>query len=164
MFSRKSQVWYTDFVIGVLIFSVVIVTYFYYVEHSDYSDETLMSELLVEAKTISGSLMTAGVPLGWSAANVTVVGLTDSNYRINSSKLSDFNSWGYEERRGYIHTTKDYHFYLEYMNGTRFNEICADPGSGCVEWNTSYHLAQNTRLLIYDSDIVRLVLRVYQKP
>jgi hypothetical protein len=164
MESKKSQVWYTDFIIGVLIFSIVIITYFYYVEHSSYSDETLVSALLSEAKTISNSLVTQGYPPNWTIANVTTVGLTDGSPRIDVAKLADFNSWGYEERRGYLHTTKDYYFYLEYINGTKFNELCTDPFVGCVEWNTSYHLVQNTRLLIYDSDVVRMVLNIYQKP
>jgi hypothetical protein len=162
--SRKSQVWYTDFMVGVMIFTVVVVTYFYYVEHSDYSDETLISALLTEAKTISNSLVTQGYPSGWSLSDVSTVGLTNGDYRINSSKLADFNSWGYEERRGYLHTTKDYYFYLQYMNGTKFNELCEDQFAGCVEWNSSYQLVQNTRLLIYDSKVVRLVLNVYQAP
>ncbi len=161
---RKSQVWYTDFIIGVLIFSIVIITYFYYVEHSDYTDETLMNYLVSEAKSISGYLVTEGYPSNWTSANVSTVGLTDGDFRISQDKLDDFNSWGYEERRGYLHTTKDYYFYLEHLNGTRFNELCVDPGAGCIEWDTAYYLVQNTRLLIYDGDIVRLVLYIYQKP
>jgi hypothetical protein len=164
MRAAKAQIWYTDFMIGVLIFSIVIITYFYYASHTEYSDETLISSLLSEAKTISNSLVTQGYPLNWTAANVTTVGITNGDFRINTTKLSAFNSWSYEERRGYLHTTKDYYFYLEYMNSTRFNELCTDPGSGCVAWNTSYHLAQNTRLLIYDGSIVRVVLNIYQTP
>jgi hypothetical protein len=143
MRAAKAQIWYTDFMIGVLIFSIVIITYFYYASHTEYSDETLISSLLSEAKTISNSLVTQGYPLNWTAANVTTVGITNGDFRINTTKLS---------------------FYLEYMNSTRFNELCTDPGSGCVAWNTSYHLAQNTRLLIYDGSIVRVVLNIYQTP
>ena len=161
--SRKSQVWYTDFMVGVLIFSIVIFTYFYYVEHTEYSDETLINFLISEAKSLTNYLVTEGYPADWTVANVSTVGLTDGNHRINIDKLDDFNSWGYEERRGYIHTTKDYYFYLEYLNGTKFNELCADPFSGCVEWNSSEYLVQNTRLLIYDGDVVRLVMYVYQQ-
>lgn len=161
---RKAQVWYTDFVIGVLIFSIVVFTYFYYVEHLEYADDSLISSLVSEAKSITNTLVTQGYPTGWTAANVTNVGLTNGDYRINMTKLANFNSWGYEERRGYLHTTKDYYFYLEHLNSTRFNERCADPGAGCIQWNTSQYLVQNTRLLIYDEDIVRLVLYVYQKP
>jgi hypothetical protein len=159
---KRAQVWYTDFIIGVLIFSIVVVTYFYYVEHSEHSDENLMSYLVSEVKSVSSSLMSEGYPQGWTASNVTIVGLTDGNFRINMTKLSNFNSWGYEERRGYIHTTKDYYFYMEYLNDSRFNELCADPGAGCVEWNSSYYLAQNTRFLIYGSDVIRMVVYLYQ--
>jgi len=160
--NRKGQVWYTDFIIGVLIFSIVIVTYFYYVEHSDYSDDTLVNYLISESKSISGYMITEGYPSNWTAANVSTVGLTGRDYRIDQQKLAAFNSWGYEERRGYLHTTKDYYFYLEYLNGTRFNKICADPGAGCIEWNASDYLVQNTRLLIYEGKPVKLVLSIYQ--
>jgi hypothetical protein len=163
MIPRKAQVWYTDFMVGVLIFSIVVVSYFYYVEHTEYSDDALVNYLISEAKTISNYLVTEGYPANWTSANVSTVGITDGNHRINEGKLQDFNSWGYEERRSYLHTTKDYYFYFEYLNGTRFNELCEDPFSGCVEWNSSYYLVQNTRLLIYDSDVVRMVLNVYQQ-
>jgi len=164
MRGNAAQVWYTDFMVGVMIFSVVIISYFYYVEHTEYSDETLMSSLVAESKSITDSLAGQGYPLNWSSANVSTVGITDGNFRINPSKLADFNSWGYEERGGYIHTTKDYYFYLEYINGTRFNERCKDQFAGCVAWNASEVLAQSTRLLIYDSKVVRMVLYVYQEP
>jgi hypothetical protein len=163
MMNKRAQVWYTDFIIGVLIFSIVIFAYFYYVEHTEYSDDTLEGALLAEAKTITGYLMGTGYPQNWTAANVSTVGLTNNDYRIDQGKLDDFNSWNYEERRAYLHTTKDYYFFLEYLNGSRFNELCYDP-TDCVEWNTSYNLVQNTRLLIYDHDIVRMSLYVYQKP
>jgi len=161
MIENKAQVWYTDFMVGVLIFAVVIVSYFYYVEHTQYSDDSLMSALVSETKTISSTLVTRGFPEGWTAVNVTNVGLTDGGSRINATKLSNFNSWTYEERRGYLHTTKDYYFYLEYLNGTKFNELCTDAGN-CTDWNSSYHLTQGTRLLIQGSDIIRMVLYVYQ--
>lgn len=163
MQGSRAQVWYTDFMVGILVFVIVITTYFYYVEHTQYSDDTLMSSLIAESKTISELLVSEGYPADWTPSNVTNVGLTDGGARMNLTKLSNFNSWSYEERRGYIHTTKDYYFYIEYLNGTRFNELCADPGSGCVEWNSSYHLAQGTRLLVHDSDIVRMVLYIYQE-
>lgn len=162
--NRKAQVWYTDFMIGVLIFSIVVISYFYYIEHTSYSDDTLMDLLISESKSISSYLMTEGYPQDWTAANVSVVGLTGGDYRIDEGKLQDFNSWSYEERRGFLHTTKDYYFYLEYINGTRFNDLCEDPGAGCVAWNSSYYLVQNTRFLIYDSEIVRMVLYMYQTP
>ncbi|MFH1063866.1 MAG: hypothetical protein V1729_02180 [Candidatus Woesearchaeota archaeon] len=162
MDDRKAQVWYTDFMVGVLIFVVVMSSYFYYVEHTQHSDDNLMTTLLSEGKTISSTLVAQGYPAGWTTVNVTNVGLTDGGARMNLTKLSNFNSWSYEERRGYIHTTKDYYFYLEYMNNTRFNELCIDPGANCSDWNSSYNLVQSTRLLVYGSDIVRMVLYVYQ--
>lgn len=161
--SCRAQVWYTDFVVGVLIFSIVMFSYFYYVEHRDYSDEGLQSTLLAEAKSITNNLVSQGYPSDWTPSNVSTVGLTDGDMRIDEDKLADFNSWGYEERRSFMHTTKDYYFFIEYLNGTRFSELCSDPYSGCVDWNESLNLVQNTRLAIYGDDVVRLVLYVYQE-
>jgi hypothetical protein len=150
--------------VGVLIFSLVMFSYFYYVGHRDYSDEALQSTLLAEAKAITNYLVTEGYPPGWTAANVSTVGLTGGDMRINQTKLDNFDGWGYEERRSYLHTTKDYYFFIQYINGTKFNDLCEDPDDGCVKWNASYNLVQSTRLAIYDHDLVRLVLYVYQEP
>jgi hypothetical protein len=162
--SKKAQVWYSDFMIGVLIFSVVIFAYFYYVGNTSSSEEDLQSALLAEAKMLSNSLISAGYPIGWSGVTVETVGLTDGSYRMNMTKLDTFNSWNYEERRGYLRTTKDYYFFMKYLNGTIFNELCTDSPADCEHWNTSYYLVQNDRLLIYNGSIVRMVLYVYQKP
>ncbi|HII72330.1 TPA: hypothetical protein HA265_06260 [Candidatus Woesearchaeota archaeon] len=160
---RKAQVWYTDFMIGILIFALVTVAYFYYVEHNDTTDNNLDNYLMTEAKSISNYLVTEGYPTDWTPTNVSTIGLTDGNHRVQDAKLADFNSWTYDQRKSNMHTTKEHYFYLEYLNGTRFNELCSDM-PGCNEWNTSDHLVQNTRLLIYNSKIVRMKLYMYQKP
>ncbi|NQU79183.1 hypothetical protein HQ545_05435 [Candidatus Woesearchaeota archaeon] len=160
---RCGQVWYTDFIIGVMIFSFMIGAYFYYVGHGNYYEDDPVPMLVSEAKRVTSYLLTEGYPANWTLLNVSTVGLTNGRHRMDNQKLGWFNSWDYEERRGYFHTTKDYYFYLEHKNGTVFNKLCKDPLDGCVDWNSSYYLVQNTRLLIYDGSIVRMVYYVYQQ-
>ena len=87
MSSRKGQIWYSDFMVGILLFSIVVMTHFYYVEHTEYSDDTLMSYLVTESKAISATLIGQGYPSAWTVSNVTTAGLTDNDYRVNMTKL-----------------------------------------------------------------------------
>ncbi len=158
----KAQVWYTDFMIGILIFSIVLVTYFYYTEQTSNSEENTVNNLIIESKAITNQLLSTGYPINWTSNNVSTVGLTDGNYRINNNKLASFNSWSYSERKEKLHTTKQYYFYLEYLNGTRYNKLCTDPPA-CNDWNTSEYLVQDSRVAIHNSKIIRMVIYVYQK-
>jgi len=157
----KAQVWYTDFMIAILIFSITITAYFYYSNYVGGDEGNIESFLISEGKSISSYLITEGYPKNWSVANVSTVGLTDGNYRINNQKLQAFNSWNYEERRSFIHTSKDYIFFLEYLNGTRYNILCEDPPT-CDAWNASSYLIQQTRLAIHNGSIVKLKIYMYQ--
>ena len=117
---------------------------------------------MTEAKTITNYLVTEGYPHNWTANNVSTVGLTDGNHRLNIEKLDAFNSWTYSSRKSKIYTTKDYYFFLQYKNGTKFNEVCSDIPT-CTEWNSSEQLVQNTRFVIYNSTVVRMTLYIYQE-
>lgn len=160
---KRGQVWYTDFVIGVLVFSIMVVAYFYYVEHQEASDQNLENYLLSEAKSISSYLVTEGYPEDWTASNVSTVGLTNGKQRIDDDKLAEFNSWTYDERKANLHTTKEYYFYLQHLNGTIYNRQCIDMPT-CTDWNGSEYLVSHERLLIHDSKIVRMKLYIYQQP
>ena len=153
--NRKGQVWFVDFMVGVLIFVFMVTIYFSYVNTSEYSDDTIMPSLIADSKKVSSVLVTRGYPLDWSLSNITQVGLTDGANRIDFDKLESFNSLSYNSRKEYIHTTKNYYFYLEYINGTRFN-ILGDQG------NTSNYLVQSSRYVIYNNSIVKMGLYLHQ--
>lgn len=152
---KKAQVWYIDFAVGLLIFMVAITAYFSYAYSESVEQRGDMSELIIDAKMIATSLISKGYPYAWNSSNVTRIGLTDGNYRIQQGKLDAFNNFSYKNRSSLLGTTKDYYFYLEYPNGTKFNTL---------GWNgeNATQLVQVTRIVIYNSTPVRMVYHLWQ--
>lgn len=152
---KRAQVWYADFAIGLLIFMVAIVGFMTYTYTEVTSDEEDLDSLIIDAKVIAASLVSEGYPADWNATNVTRVGLTDGDHRIDQSKLDIFSNLSYSDRAGVMGTTKDYYFYMQYANGTRFN-ILGQSG------NESDVLVQVTRIVIYNNTMARMVFYLWQ--
>ena len=58
----KSQAFYSDFVISILIFGVILVMYFTYTTNLSNQDVGLSDDLLTDSKTIVSSLTSEGYP------------------------------------------------------------------------------------------------------
>lgn len=152
---KKAQVWYADFSIGLLIFIVAISGYMVYSYSETVEEKGELTELLIDAKVIASSLVSEGYPSNWTSTNVTRIGLTDGNQRIVQQKLEDFNDFSYSERGDLLGTTKDYYFYLEYLNGTTFNQLG-------LNGTNADKLVQVTRVLIYNDTFVKMTFYLWQ--
>lgn len=152
---RRAQVWYGDFSIALLIFMVAITAYVSYTYAESVEERGEMTELLIDAKVIASSLISEGYPTDWNTSNVTRVGLTDGDYHIVQEKLDSFNSFSYDDRADAIGTTKDYYFYLQYTNGTKFNQLG-------LNGSTADKLVQVTRIAIYEDVFVRMVFYLWE--
>lgn len=153
--SKKSQVWYVDFSIGLLIFMVAITGYIAYTYSESVEQRGDLSELIIDAKVLTSSLISAGYPIDWNESSVVRLGITDGDHRLMPEKLDKFNNLSYATRGDLMGTTKDYYFYLQYQNGTKFNELGFN-GSNADK------LVQITRVVIYDDVFVRLVMHLWQ--
>ena len=80
--SRKAQVWYTDFVVAVLIFAIALVIYFEYVNNLSKEEESNLNEMLMTAKLVSNNLMSSGYPNDWNQSNAEIIGIVDDK-RVN---------------------------------------------------------------------------------
>ncbi|MBW2965906.1 hypothetical protein KY342_02250 [Candidatus Woesearchaeota archaeon] len=160
MNTKKAQVWYTDFMIGVLIFVIVIFIYYEYAHSLEQNPTEITSDLMMEAKSISSSLITKGSPVDWNQSNVKIIGLTDGNQRLVQEKLDMFNNMTYQETRTKFGTPYDYYFYLEEING---NRILIDSGQGIgLEPTDHVNLVSITRVVIYNSRLISMVIQVWQ--
>ena len=63
-------------IIAVLIFGAAILIYYKTTTNLSDQDEALLDDLLIDAKLISGSLMSQGYPYNWSKDNVARIGIT----------------------------------------------------------------------------------------
>ncbi|MBD3249221.1 hypothetical protein GF336_04200 [Candidatus Woesearchaeota archaeon] len=154
---KKSQIWFTDFIIGVMIFLIVVLIYYGYSYSLNSDPGDITKDLIMEAKSISSALISRGSPSDWNKSNVEVIGLTDGNQRIVEEKLGMFAEMDYEETRDIFRTPYDYHFFLKEANGS----IVDENGEIGLSGNSSDNLVSITRIVIYDSRLVNMVVHVW---
>jgi len=150
----RGQVWYTDFAIGLLIFMIVIIGYFTVAYAESIEDDGNLGEIIGDAKSIASALVSEGHPVSWNQSNVTRLGLTDGKHHIVQSKVDMFNNFTYEDRGDAMGTSKEYYFYFEHPNGTRFN-ILGINGSNAKQ------LVQVTRIVEYNTTFVKMVFHLW---
>lgn len=154
------QVWYVDFLIGGLIFIIALAVYFSYVNNlSTGNDDTLM-EISVDARRISESLLSSGYPDPWNATDVERLGLTNNNYRLDSAKLGNFSEMSAEEIRAASGTRFNVYVQLVGESGDIISINGLD-GVGAPPVNSTDQI-RVTRLVIYNSEIIKMVLDIWQ--
>ncbi|MBN2112077.1 hypothetical protein JW707_03175 [Candidatus Woesearchaeota archaeon] len=152
---KKAQVWYLDFMVGLIIFTIMVVVYYQYSGNFSGEDESDWEEMMVDSNSISSSLMSAGLPSNWTEGNVTLLGITDGKYRINETKLWQFENMSYADAKNLFRTRFDFYFFLEDANGTKHHEAGLSP-------NSSKFLVATTRFVIYNSSINRAVIHLWK--
>ena len=138
---RRAQIWFTDFMIGVMIFGIVIFIYYNSYGNLINQSETLLEEMVLDSKSISSSLVSAGFPSNWDSSTVERIGLTNGDYTLNPIKLNRFLNFSYADAKRLLNTRFDYYFFLEDSNGT----ISSTFGSPPLNED---HLVQVTRLVM----------------
>lgn len=164
----KAQVFCFDMVVAVLIFGAAILVYYKTTTNLSDQDEALVDDLLIDAKSISSSLMSQGYPYNWTKDNVTRIGITDDN-RVNESKLEQFSRIPYKDSRKLFGTTYDYYVYFRDRDNNiiPFNETHEGIGKPGVD-STNIQTAENpkklvrvTRLIIREADIKKMVVYLW---
>ena len=164
----KAQVFSLDLIIGIIIFGSAILIYYKTTTNLSDQDEALLDDLLIDAKTISSSLMSQGYPYNWSKDDVVRIGISNDN-RINETKLEQFSMISYKESRKLFGTVYNYYIFFRDRNNNilRFNESLEGIGKADVN-STNIQIVKNpkklvkiTRLVIKDSDIAKMVIYLW---
>lgn len=157
---KKAQIWYTDFMIGILIFVIVIFIYYEYANNLSQDPSGITSDLMMEAKAISSSLITQGFPVNWNQSNVIIIGLTDGNQRLVQEKLDMFADMDYGSTKTKFRIPYDYYFYLEDVDGSII-QINGEDGIG-LNATDPENLIPITRIVIYNSKLISMVVQIWQ--
>jgi hypothetical protein len=152
---KKSQVWYIDFMVGLLILITTLIIFYQYQGNLSDRAEAEWQEMIIDSKSISSTLMTEGYPLNWTNETVEILGLTDGNYRINGTKVMQFKNMSYKHARQVFRTRFQFYFFIEDSNGTKMYD------AGLNATDPSF-LVQATRFVLYNSTISRMVLHLWQ--
>ena len=158
--TKKAQVWYIDFMVGIMIFIIVIVIYFEYINNLSEREENIVDDLIINSKAISNSLVSEGYPSDWNSTNVVRIGITDNNQRINKTKLERYINMSYIDTKTKFRTPYNYYIFLEYKNGSKIQLNNSDYYG--YQYPNAKRLVQITRRLIYESEIVRMGVQVWQ--
>jgi len=122
--------------------------------------------MVLDAKTISNSLMSEGYPTDWNITTVQKIGITNGNYRINQTKLENFANMTVANARSIFDTRFNYYIQLKKQDNSTIL-INGNNSIGTLTTNTTGKLVQITRLVIYDSNItnkssiIRLVIQLW---
>ncbi len=127
--NNKAQMWFMDFVIGIIIFSLVLITYYTYTTNISKQDAVILNDIISDSKSVSSSLMLAGFPENWDNETVQRIGLMGSNRKVNETKLRYLSDISYKEAKKILGTVYDFFMFLEDKNGNLIN-IGNDCGYG----------------------------------
>lgn len=141
--------------VGLFIFITIIVVFYQYYGNFVDESEADWQEIIIDSKAISSALISGGYPAGWTNEIVSVLGVTDGNYRINSTKMQMLKNMTYKEAKNVMKTRFDFYFFIEDKNGTVIDF------AGLNATDPSF-LVQTTRFAIYNSSVSRMVLYIWK--
>lgn len=178
----KAQAWFTDFTIAILLFIVLLIIYFTYTLNLSKRNIETFNNLVSDANSISSSLVLEGYPANWTSANVQRLGLTDNSQRIVQDKLIRFYNLSYYNRKTLFNTQFDYFIFLKNKDNCLINASgffgaghsdvavksvaeCSGFSENSVNLSTisPKNIIRTDRLLILNSNIVDLVIYLWQK-
>lgn len=150
--------------VAAIIFLVALLLFYKYSINTLDLDDQGVDYLLLDAKLISSYLVSSGYPDGWTENNVTLIGLTDGEMRINKEKVEDFSDIAladYPRSRRLLSSTNDYYVFFEDKEG---NLLKIDGISGIgknISAENPENLIKIERLVVYNSSIIKLMVYVW---
>lgn len=156
MKQKKSQIWYMDFIISIIVVLVMLSAFFYSIaNYQDKEDEDLLSD----ANHISEMLMGKGEPEDWNVSTVKRLGLTDGNWHFNTQKIDHLYSLSDIKLRQ-LFDTKSFVF-LELYNQTNILEYQGKNYTG--KQSVNYHkILSVSRYGLLNNSIVELRIHVWK--
>lgn len=100
--------------ISLLIFIATAAIFYAY--SSNFSGDSSMESTVRDAKTTSGYLISSGHPKGWNSSSVIMLGLTNDDGRIVSSKLNLLGDIQYSTARSLLNTKYDFFIHFADKN------------------------------------------------
>jgi len=165
---KKGQFNFLDFMMGVVIFAILMTIFFKYSSNITKKQEGITG-LAVEGKTISNDLLSQGFPSNWNSSNVVIIGITDDNNQINETKLNNLINVSYEQTRTLFRTRYHYYFLFLNQNNSIIKITPTQEGIGYPGVNSSNignintkRLIKLERIVFFRNQMAKLVLYLWQ--
>ena len=136
--NSKSQAWFMDFAIGLLLFTFTLVVYFGYTNNFQSQEKGELDLLLNDAKAMSSSLALSGYPASWDNITAIRIGIADEQ-KINATKIKLFKQYDYKSSKKKFGTQYDFIVFFLNSKGEviNINGVCA---IGYPSVNASYNI------------------------
>ena len=165
---KKGQFNFIDFIMGLVIFAILITLFFRYSSNITKEQEGITG-LAVEGRTISNDLLSEGFPSNWNSSNVVIIGITNNNNQINETKLQNLINISYQQTRTLFRTK--YQYYLHFLDSynsvikiTPTQEGIGYPGvdSSNIEDVNTKKLIKLERIVFFRNQMAKLVLYLWE--
>jgi hypothetical protein len=165
---KKGQVYFTDFMIAILIFALFTTMYFIY-EPNLGNNQDEQQAIILEAKTIAASLVSEGVPSDWQNQtfdDILRMGILGEDRTVDPHKIAKFynmSNKNYQEAKSIMDLTKEYYVYLVDKEGDKI-EIDVDgipTVAGGLEPDDPDKVSRLTRIVPYENSLANLVVLVW---
>jgi hypothetical protein len=156
---KKAQAWYTDFMVGLLLFFAALTIYYLFQSSFGNTEEVALEDMISDAKQIANSLMSPGYPEGWSPATVERIGIVE-DMRIDFDKLDDFISMDYNLTRSKFRTTYEYAIY--FYDGNESIILSNNQTYIGLAPSQANKLVKITRMALYNSTLALIEVQVWQ--
>lgn len=163
--STRAQSFSADLIVGFLIFTIVLASYYYVLTNLSDEDEAELTRIIYDARKISADLMSEGYPANWSEEDVRKIGILSSSV-INETKLNMFYELGYEEAKRKFGTNYDFYVFFIGQDSSVIPlnssvEGIGKPGVNSTNINEAESprkLAAINRITVRESNIARMVV------
>ena len=123
---NKAQVWFTDFAIAIVIFSLVLISYYTYTANISKQDSIALDDMISDSKLVSSSLLSKGFPDSWNNDTVQRIGITNNEQKLDDEKVAEFKRLPYNRTKNLLGTSYDYLVF--FLNGSNslvnINGVC----------------------------------------
>jgi len=165
----KAQIWTIDLMGGVTIFLIVVVSFFVFTSNIADQNRSNVGEIYEDISVVSDSLLSEGSPSNWTIDNIKEVGITDGDHRLNTTKLQNIDSLSYSGLKSLLKTKYDYMVFFENKSNDILNingvDYISKPGltkDNIKGMEDPDDLVSIKRFLIYDSEIIMMVVYLWQ--
>ena len=168
MKNKKSQAWGIDLMVGIVIFSLVIVFFYFYALNQPGEAKETIETLLYEGKIISNLILSNGYPEDWNSGNVQKIGILNNN-KINQTKLESFydmvqTNEDYTQTKIKFTTKYNYYFFLDksmIINGEGVEGIGKPGATKANIPSSAKNLIKITRFTIYSGEPTTAYLYIW---
>jgi len=163
---KKAQIWGMDLMVGVIIFSIALTSFYFYTVNEVGGTEEKLGAIAFEARSITNTLLSSGYPEDWNSSNVIELGIL-SDGKINQTKLErfyDFASSDYSGTKRTFNTIYDYYFFMNENMTIYSNPVEGIGKAGTTRDNVNAkNLIKVNRIVVYNNKPVEAHLYLWEE-